>query len=731
MTNNYLGGRDLCSEPTAANPKRKKFMAQDLTGREKEVHKDLENGGEVATNTRSLSGGWQSFFYVTAVAASLFHIGVNTLNFMVMPAIFRNACHLGFIMVMAFLLYPWSKKKPDSGMRIDLLLIFLSAVVTVYILLFQQELHLERNSIPIMRDYIFAAIALVILIIGTWRASGYIIPVLSILFLSYALFLGKIIPGIFHFRGVTPGRLLYRMYLTDEGIFGIICTISSTYVFLFILFGAFLLKSGAGDFIVKVAQALAGRRVGGPAKIAVISSGFMGSISGSAVANTVSTGSITIPLMIKLGFRPAFAGGVEAAASTGGQLMPPIMGAGAFIMAQWTGISYLHIISVAAIPAVMYFLTVSFFVHVESLKTGIKPTKKEDIPNLKEVLRSGFVFLIPVGLLIGLLVRGFTPTYAACFAILSIVVVSWLRKETRMGFKDILDTLHLGARNAVSTSAILICSGIVIAVTGITGLGVTFSGQIIALSMGIKLLAIILVALASLVLGMGLPVTASYIFLAVLAGPALEQLGMSLLAAHMIIFWYSQDANVTPPVCLAAYAASGIAHSKPLETGLCSWKLAKGLYIIPLLFAYSPILFEGPVYEVIWISVSATIGLFGFVVTWEGFYLKPIAFFKRMIVGFSALLLLFPRIVTDAIIWFGPEKVQQILTEEEMLAKAAADAAAIAKGIAPQVSKMVSQIPFWPNQILVSLAALAILTVILLPQKLDARKTTKFKALST
>jgi TRAP transporter 4TM/12TM fusion protein len=704
-------------------------MVQDQADQVHDDLEDLKDGGEVTTRTRSLSGGWHTFFYITAVAASLFHIGVNTFEFMVMPAIFRNACHLGFILVMAFLLYPWSKKKPDKGLRFDLLFILLSAIVTIYILFFQQELHLERGSVPIMRDFIFAAIAIVILLIGTWRASGYIIPVLSVLFLSYALFLGKIIPGTFHYRGVLLGRLLYRMYLTDEGIFGTICTISSTYVFLFILFGAFLLKSGAGDFIINVSQAVAGRRIGGPAKIAVVSSGFMGSVSGSAVANTVSTGSMTIPLMKRMGFKPAFAGGVEAAASTGGQLMPPIMGAGAFIMAQWTGISYLHIIAVAAIPAIMYFLTVGFYVHIEALKSGMKPAEKEEIPNLKEVLKNGFVFLIPVGLLIGLLVRGFTPTYAACLGMLSIVVVSWFRKETRMGFKDILDTLHIGARNAVSTSAILICSGIVIAIAGITGLGVTFSGQVIALSMGIKLLAIILVALASLVLGMGLPVTASYIFLAVLAGPALEQLGMSLLAAHMIIFWYSQDANVTPPVCLAAYAASGVANSKPLETGFCAWKLAKGIYIIPLLFAYTPILFEGPVHEVIWIAISATIGLFGFVVTWEGFYLKPIAVWKRMVTGLSALLLIFPRIVTDVMESFGPEKVEQILTEEELLAKAAAEAAALAKGIAPQAAEAVTFVSFWPNQVLVSMVGLVILAAILLPQKLSARRLVKMAKL--
>jgi len=687
-----------------------------------------EDSGEVSTHTRQLTGIWFQVFYIIAVSASVFHIGVNTLDFMVMPAIFRNAIHLGFVLTMAFVLYPWSKRHPDRGLGVDLLLCILAVVVTLYILLFQQELHLERNSVPIMRDFIFAAIAMVILLIGTWRASGWIIPLLAMLFLSYALFLGKIIPGTFHYRGVSLGRLLYRLYLTDEGIFGTICTISSTYVFLFILFGAFLLKSGAGEFIIRLAQALAGRRIGGPAKIAVVSSGFMGSVSGSAVANTVSTGSMTIPLMKRLGFSPAFAGGVEAAASTGGQLMPPIMGAGAFIMAQWTGISYLHIIAVATIPAIMYFLTVGFYVHIEALKLGLKPATDEELPSFKQVLKSGAVFLIPVGLLVGLLVRGFTPTYAASIAILAIVVVSWFRKETRMGPRDILDTLYLGARNATSTAAILICAGIVIAITGITGLGVTFSGQVLALAMGHKLLAIILVGLASLVLGMGLPVTASYIFLAVLAGPALEQLGMSLLAAHMIIFWYSQDANVTPPVCLAAYAAAGVAHAKPLETGIKSWKLAKGLYIIPLLFAYTPILFEGPAYEVIWIAVSATIGLFAFVVTWEGYYLQPLTRLKRIVSAMAALMLLFPRLGTDMVNWFGPARVEKILTEDQLLAKAAAEAAALAKGIVPQTAETVSQIAFWPNQVLVSLAGLIFIGLILLPQKFESLRPTGNRA---
>ena len=595
---------------------------------------------EVKSAVRTLRGGWQTAVYITAVFMSLFHIWVN--SFGVMPGIYRNAVHLGFILILIFFLYPASKRCPQKFTSLDIILAVLSGIVALYILLFEEELHLERASVPILRDYLFSALALVLLVYGTYRAVGWFIPALSLLFLFYALYLGNHIPGTFHYRGVALTRLLYRMYLTDEGIFGLVCTVSSTYVVLFILFGAFLLKSGAGDFIIKLAQAVAGHRVGGPAKIAVVASGFMGSVSGSAVANTVATGSFTIPLMKKVGYRAHFAGAVEAAASTGGQLMPPIMGAGAFIMAQWTGISYLKIIAVATIPAIMYFASVAFFVHIEALKYGIEPMPKESLPKLGEVLKEGAHFTIPAIILVVLLVRGFTPTYAACIGIGSVIVVSWVKKETRMGIRDIVDALYIGARNTISTASILICTGIVIGVVAITGVAITFSGVVMELSGGILFWAIILVMLASLFLGMGLPVTASYIMLAVLAGPALTTMGVSLLAAHMIIFWYSQDANVTPPVCLAAFSAAGVAGSKPMQTGFTAWKLAKGLYIIPFLFAYTPLLFEGPVVDVIITAVSGLIGLFGFTVFWEGYLLRKINLLERAIIGLATAFLFWP-----------------------------------------------------------------------------------------
>lgn len=623
---------------------------------------EFEDGWEVSTHLRELPGRWHYVVLILGILSSLFHIWINTLG--VMPGIYRNAVHLGFIFTLAFLLYPAFKKKPQKALSIDVFFCLVVCLVTLYILLFEEELHMERASVPILRDYIVAACAVGIVLIGTQRVMGWIVPAISLIFISYALFLGKYIPGAFNFAGVALGRLLYRLYLTDEGIFGVICTVSSTYVYIFILFGAFLVKSGATQFMIKLSQSLTGRTVGGPAKIAVVASGFMGSVSGSPVANTVATGSVTIPMMKRIGLKPAFAGGVEAAASTGGQLMPPIMGSGAFIMASWTGIPYLKIIAVSAIPAIMYFLSVLFFVHIEVLKLGIKPLKKEETPELKKVLKEGADFLIPIVLLVLLLIKGFTPTYAGTIGILAIVAVSWFRKKNRMGLRDILDALYIGAKNSISTCAILMCAGIVIAIVGLTAVGVTFSGMIIDFSRGHLSLALILVLLASLILGMGLPVTASYIFLAVLAGPALEKMGISLLAAHLIIFWFSQDALVTPPVCLAAYSAAGIAGSKPMETGFIAWKLAKGLYIIPFLFAYTPILFEGPLYEVLITAVSATLGLLAFTAILERHLVRTLFLWETVLIGLAMVGLLWPNMTFRIVgfLIFGSIYLSQKLT---------------------------------------------------------------------
>lgn len=599
-----------------------------------------EDQGESKVRYRVFTSGMLAkYFYAITILMSLFHLYYNTIG--VIPDIRRNALHMLFVLGIGYLMYPFSSKYPKKTLKMDFFLSILGMAVSLYLILFENALH-ARNEVPILPDLIFAALAIILVLEMTRRATGWLIPVLSMLALAYALFLGRWIGGSFYFRGVHLSRLLYRMYFAPDGLFGSITTISSTFVFLFILFAAFLLNSGAGEFLMQLSMALLGKSKGGPAKISVFASGLMGSISGSAVANTVGTGSMTIPLMKRIGLPAHIAGGVEAAASTGGQIMPPIMGAGAFIMAQWTQIPYTTIVIVSFVPAVMYFLSVAFFVHIKAYEFNLPVMESEDIPKLWDVIKDGAHFIIPLIVLITLLLYGYTPTYAASVGILSILLASYLRKKNRMNLKNILDSLALGAKNSISTAIILICAGIVIGVVNLTGVGVTFSMLIMELSHGYLILAIALVAFASLILGMGLPVTASYIMLAVLAAPALTYLGVPLLAAHMIIFWYSQDANVTPPVCLAAYAASGIAGSSPMKTGFAAWSLAKGLYIIPLLFAYSKLL-TGNWMQVAYAGLTGLLGLFAYTIMFEGYFYKKVTIPERLIWGLTTLVLFYPN----------------------------------------------------------------------------------------
>ena len=515
------------------------------------------------------------------------------------------------------------------------------------------------------------------------RVSGWVIPILVVLSLSYILFLGGYLPGVFRSASLPLNDVLFRTLYNDEGLFGILASISSTNIALFMIFGGFLVASGASDFVIELAKVVAGRIRGGAAFVAVLSSALTGTISGSAIANTASTGVITIPLMKANGFRPKFAAGVEAAASTGGQLMPPIMGAGAFVMASYTSIPYATIVTVSVVPALLYFLSVAFVVRIEAVKydagSGIDMTVDKG-----KLMSGGLVFVVPLTVMIWLLLSGVTPSFAACWAIATLIATSWatslltvalpegMFKPVAMGPKKIAEALASGVRSSVMTAILLVTIGIMNNAIVTSGVGNGFSLMIAQWSQGSLVLAIVLIGLVSLVLGMGLPVTAAYIILAILTAPALagimsdtlivDQLvdgiadpaksalfllvdhpnaasvaeGMTrpeardlvatipfevavtirpvlvdpaiavtfLLTAHLIIFWLSQDSNVTPPVCLAAFTAAGIAGSRPMATGFESWKIAKGLYIVPLMFAYTPLI-SGEFLEV------AQIGLFG------------------------------------------------------------------------------------------------------------------------
>ncbi len=514
---------------------------------------------------------------------------------------------------------------------------------------------------------------------------------------------------MFNFPGLNWETVLFRSFLGGDGMLGSIARISWSYVFMFILFGAFLVRSGAGEFIIELARCAAGRFVGGPGFVAVFASGLMGSVSGSSVANTVSTGVITIPLMRKAGFPPRFAAGVEAAASTGGQLMPPVMGAGAFIMASYTQVSYLTIIGVAALPALLYFLSVAMFVRIEAKRSGAQKVEMEQAPRLIDVLKGGWHYLLPLVILVVALVNGFTPTYAAGIAIVSVVVASWLSRSP-MKLQAIIDALVLGTRNMVSTAILLLTVGLIVNVVSTTGIGNIFSLMISDWAGGSLLITIVLIALASLILGMGLPVTAAYIVLGTLSAPALyglmaesqllelimagdlpeqaraifmlaapdalealnapmdaasaqqllavvpddfrsqlyEQalsshtISMMLVAAHMVIFWLSQDSNVTPPVCLTAFAAAAIAKTPPMRTGFTAWKIAKGLYIIPLLFVWSPMITGTPT-EMLVVFAFALFGIYAIIAGLEGYLESELPWWLRLAMFPIGALMLWPH----------------------------------------------------------------------------------------
>ncbi|KAB7884563.1 TRAP transporter permease [Poseidonibacter ostreae] len=593
--------------------------------------------------------------FIYAICISLFHFGVNIWGGI--SDLWFNSAHFALLASLGFLTYEANKNENEIS-YFNLLFAVLSLSTFIYMMFFEETLYSVANSQMRTSDLIVASMTIALAVELVRKSTGWIIPGLIVSCIAYLLFLGQHIDGIFAFAGMSLERFLYRMFYTSEGLFGPIATISSTYVFMFILFAAFLLKSGAGDFIVDVSSAVAGKYTGGTGHVAVFSSALMGTISGSAVANTVSTGSITIPMMKKAGFKGTFAAAVEAAASTGGQIMPPIMGAGAFIMAQMTHIPFVTIITVSILPAILYFASIAFYINIHAKEHKIKG-ENSDVKILP-ILREGFHFIIPLSTLVGLLIYGFTPTYSAGIAIVTIIFASYLTKNKRMGIKEILGALALGAQNMVVTGVLLIAVGVIVGIINISGIGITFSQLIMEWSGNSLLIAIVLIAIASLVLGMGLPVTASYVVLSVLSAPALvglmlspemaalvnagieiPEVAMYLLSAHLIIFWLSQDSNLTPPVCLAAFAAAAIAKTPPMQTGLVSWKVGKGMYIIPLLFAFTPLI-TGTWFERVEVFGFALMGIMSFSIVMEGFWDQRMMILERVMFALAAVLLLTP-----------------------------------------------------------------------------------------
>jgi len=615
---------------------------------------------------------------VTAIAVSLSLYQLYTAGIAALTALVQRSIHLGAILSLTYLLKPpfksARKDKLTFWLVLDWLLVGASIYCTYYICSNLSAIF-ERQGDWLRMDLVVSIVGVLLVLEACRRVIGWVMTGVCLLAILYAIY-GPYMPDLIMHKGYSIERIATTLWLTTEGVFGLPLGVAATFVFVFVLFGAFLESTGGGNFFIELAYALTGRFSGGPAKTAVVASGFMGSVSGSAVGNVVATGSFTIPMMKRVGYRPHVAGAIEAAASTGGQLMPPIMGAGAFLMAEFTNTSYLTIIKVALIPAVMYYLTVLLFVHYEAKKYGMEGQPRESLPRALTVLREGLHFVVPVGILVYVLLANYSPMMAGFVAVVSTLATSlaadalrWMgggRKTTAgvdlppspAGFaavevKSIVSALEKGARNAVMVSIACAAAGVIVGMVTLTGMGLKFSSLVLDLSFGIRALAILLIGAASLVLGMGLPVTASYIVLATLAGPALLNMGVPLLVAHMIVFWYSQDANVTPPVSLASFAGAGVAGANPMRTAFTSWKLAKGLYIIPLIMAYRPLLGIGKHYSLLHWSVvltvvTTTLGLVAFASALERYLLRRATWLETILLWLAAAGLFWPAYWADA-----------------------------------------------------------------------------------
>jgi TRAP transporter 4TM/12TM fusion protein len=594
-------------------------------------------------SSSSIAWGITKAITVIGIGLSLFQL--YTAGIVAMTAMRQRSVFLTCILVLAFLIKPpykgARKDRLSFAFSIDMILVLLSIAVGAYIFIDLDGIF-ERQGDWSQWDITMGIVCVLLVLEAARRVIGLNLMLIAFLFLLFGYF-GPYMPELLIHKGYSIERMATTLSLTTEGIFGLPTGVASTFVFIFILFGAFLEKTGAGNFFINLSYSITGKYAGGPAKTAVIASGFMGSVAGSAVANVVATGSFTIPMMKKIGYRSHVAAAVEASASTGGQLMPPIMGAGAFLMAEFTQTPYLDIVKIAFIPAVLYFFSVILFVHLEAHKEGIWGLPKTDLPRLGETIKSGIHFIIPVGILIMVLVMNYSPMMAGFIAIITVYFTALARKESRISFMALLKTLEQGARNAIVVAVACAAAGIIVGVVNLTGTGLRFSSLIVSLSHGIPLLGLGLVAVTSLLLGMGLPVTASYIVLVILAGPGLMDLGLPLITAHMIVFWYSQDANVTPPVALESFAASGIAGSSPMRTAFTSWKLAKGLYIIPVIMAYHhAFLLNGAVWEIIQIIFFSICAIIAFVVCLERYFFTLLTWLETVLWAGSAIALIWP-----------------------------------------------------------------------------------------
>lgn len=639
----------------------KKMPPEDPAYISEEQQREILQKYDPESNTRDLAGIMKKVVFALLLAFSLFQLYTGI--FGQYTAYIQRSIHLGFALTLIFLLFPARKRKGERSKVAwyDFILALLSVGIGLYWPIMYDDLVFRIGRVTEL-DMVVGILAILLTLEATRRAVGLPITIIASTFLAYMYF-GQYFPGFLRHRGQELDSIIQVMFFTTDGILGTPISVSATFIFVFLLFGAFLVKTGVGQYFNDLAVSLAGHLTGGPAKVAIFSSALQGTISGSSVANVVTSGSYTIPMMKKLGYRKEFAGAVEATASTGGQIMPPIMGAAAFLMVEFIGgITYWDIAKAAAIPAFLYFAGVWIMTHFEAKRVGLKGLTKDEMPDRKEVLKKIYL-LTPILAIIIFLLSGIPTMHAALYGILLTIFVSAFNKETRLGFVDIILALVDGARTALAVAAATAAAGMIVGVVVKTGLGLSLANGLVSASGGNILLTLFFTMLAAIVLGMGSPTTANYVITSTIAAPAIitllmidEPAGAAVpmviaISAHLFVFYFGIIADITPPVALAAFAASGISGGEPIRTGFIAAKLAIAAFIIPYMFVLSPalLMIDTTIMEVVWVLLTALAGMMAIGAGMIGYWYRKLYWFERIIAIATGLALIYPEGYTDII----------------------------------------------------------------------------------
>lgn len=606
------------------------------------------------SNVRKISGNMGKVIWVLLLAFSLFQL--YTAIFGQFPAQIQRTIHLGFALTLVYLLYPAYKRALKTSIPwFDYILALIAVGVGSYWVINYDRLVQSLGSLETI-DFIFGLAAILLVLEGARRAVGLPITIIATLFLAYAYF-GPYMPAFMAHRGQSLDSIVHLMFYTTDGILGTPISVSATFIFAFLLFGAFLVKTGVGEYFNDLALAVAGKLIGGPAKVAIFSSALQGTISGSSVANVVTSGSYTIPLMKKLGYKKNFAGAVEAAASTGGQIMPPIMGAAAFLMVEFIGrgVTYWDIAKAAIIPAILYFTGIWIMTHFEAKRLGLRGLTDEEMPDRKKVLKKLYL-LIPIVVIIVLMSTGTPVIHSALYGIISCIIVGIINPDVKFGIREMIEALVDGARTALGVAVATACAGIIVGVVVKTGLGLSLATSLVALAGGSVLLTLFFVMIASLILGMGAPTTANYVITSTIAAPAIIALLapntpqdmiplVVIISAHFFVFYFGIIADITPPVALAAFAATGISGGDPIKTGVNSAKIAIAAFIIPYMIVLSPalLMIDVTAWQIIWVVFTAIIGMIAIGAGIIGYWYRPLMIIERLLLVVVGLFLVYPE----------------------------------------------------------------------------------------